>query len=68
MGDNGDIAQLGERLPCKQEVAGSIPTISTNFELRMDGSAQRIVRFDLVSIGDQSRQALTRGTNQRKRL
>ena len=27
--DNGDIAQLGERLPCKQEVAGSIPTIST---------------------------------------
>ena len=25
----GDIAQLGERLPCKQEVAGSIPTIST---------------------------------------
>ena len=26
---NGDIAQLGERLPCKQEVAGSIPTIST---------------------------------------
>ena len=26
----GDIAQLGERLPCKQEVAGSIPTISTN--------------------------------------
>ena len=26
---DGDIAQLGERLPCKQEVAGSIPTIST---------------------------------------
>ena len=46
---DGDIAQLGERLPCKQEVAGSIPTISTNFELRMDGSAQRVVRFDLVS-------------------
>ena len=28
---DGDIAQLGERLPCKQEVAGSIPTISTKF-------------------------------------
>ena len=28
---DGDIAQLGERLPCKQEVAGSIPTISTTF-------------------------------------
>ena len=29
----GDIAQLGERLPCKQEVAGSIPTISTTYFL-----------------------------------
>ena len=46
---DGDIAQLGERLPCKQEVAGSIPTISTNIELKMDGSGQRVVRFDLVS-------------------
>ena len=45
----GGLAQLGERLPCKQEVAGSIPTISTNFELKMDGSGQRLVRFDLVS-------------------
>ena len=26
----GDIAQLGERLPCTQEVSGSIPLISTN--------------------------------------
>ena len=25
----GALAQLGERLPCKQEVAGSNPTIST---------------------------------------
>ena len=46
---DGDIAQLGERLPCKQEVAGSIPTISTNFEMKMDGSGQEVVRFDLVS-------------------
>ena len=29
MCDYGGLAQLGERLPCKQEVAGSIPTIST---------------------------------------
>ncbi len=29
----GDIAQLGERLLCKQEVTGSIPVISTNFSL-----------------------------------
>ena len=27
--EDGGLAQLGERLPCKQEVAGSIPTIST---------------------------------------
>ena len=26
---SGGIAQSGERLPCKQEVAGSIPTVST---------------------------------------
>ena len=26
----GDIAQLGERLPCTQEDSGSIPLISTN--------------------------------------
>jgi hypothetical protein len=28
----GAIAQLGERLLCKQEVAGSIPAGSTSFE------------------------------------
>ncbi len=27
---NGAIAQLGERLPCTQEVGGSIPPGSTN--------------------------------------
>ena len=34
---NGAIAQLGERLLCKQEVAGSIPAGSTN-------SANSVVR------------------------
>ena len=28
----GGLAQLGERLPCKQEVSGSIPLISTKKE------------------------------------
>jgi hypothetical protein len=28
---HGAIAQLGERLPCTQEVGGSIPPGSTNF-------------------------------------
>ena len=36
---NGGLAQLGERLPCKQEVTGSIPVLSTirieNGELRI---------------------------------
>ena len=27
---DGGLAQLGERLPCKQEVSGSIPLISTS--------------------------------------
>ena len=31
----GGIAQLAERLICIQEVAGSIPVASTNFELRI---------------------------------
>ena len=29
----GGLAQLGERLPCKQEVSGSIPLISTTKEI-----------------------------------
>ena len=29
----GGLAQLGERLPCKQEVSGSIPLISTRIEI-----------------------------------
>lgn len=29
MGKNGDIAQLGERVLCKHEVVGSIPSVST---------------------------------------
>ena len=32
---SGGIAQLGERLPCKQEVSGSIPLISTKEEERL---------------------------------
>ena len=38
---DGDIAQLGERLPCKQEVAGSIPTISTK---EIDGPVAQLAR------------------------
>ena len=37
----GDIAQLGERLPCKQEVAGSIPTISTRAKTYPSSNSNR---------------------------
>lgn len=29
----GDVAQLGEHLFCTQKVAGSIPVVSTNYEV-----------------------------------
>ena len=34
--DCGGLAQLGERLPCKQEVSGSIPLISTKYLRRSE--------------------------------
>ena len=37
---SGALAQLGERLPCTQEVSGSIPLGSTNFLLRNLAMAQ----------------------------
>ena len=36
----GGLAQLGERLPCKQEVTGSIPVLSTIFK-RLTEVAQK---------------------------
>ena len=50
----GELAQLGERLVCNQEVTGSIPVFSTTAGLRMPapgsdgpvaGIRKRIVRF-----------------------
>ena len=32
----GELAQLGERLLCKQEVTGSIPVFSTKFEVETE--------------------------------
>lgn len=37
-GPSGDVAQLGERLPCTQQVTGSIPVVSTKLQ------AVRLVR------------------------
>ena len=39
MRDYGGLAQLVERLPCKQEVSGSNPLISTTY-----GSLAQLVR------------------------
>ena len=38
----GGLAQLGERLPCKQEVSGSIPLISTKIGLKCLGNGPSI--------------------------
>ena len=41
----GGLAQLGERLPCKQEVSGSIPLISTKPEWsQRDGPIAQLAR------------------------
>ena len=41
----GAIAQLGERLLCKQEVTGSIPVGSTSFSRKLTGDRTRRVRW-----------------------
>ena len=43
----GAVAQLGERLLCKQEVVGSIPSSSTKTGSRGQGSEQRFRLYRL---------------------
>ena len=43
---HGGVAQLGEHLPCKQGVMGSIPIISTSF--RMKRTAVRTENVELM--------------------
>jgi hypothetical protein len=42
-GESGAIAQLGERLLCKQEVAGSIPAGSTNSFARIQARSHTCI-------------------------
>ena len=42
METDGGLAQLGERLPCKQEVSGSIPLISTMYLKRSEDFSGQI--------------------------
>ena len=42
--ENGGVAQLGEHLPCKQGVRGSIPLISTT-SLKLDTNSARLKRI-----------------------
>ena len=44
----GGLAQLGERLPCKQEVSGSIPLISTRIEIGLK-HLRKLECFNLAS-------------------
>ena len=41
----GGVAQMGERLPCKQEASGSIPLISTRlfFENRIEKKEAKVM-------------------------
>ena len=39
---NGDVAQLGERLPCTQEVVGSSPIVSTCFTAPVRGVTETV--------------------------
>ena len=45
----GGVAQLGEHLPCKQGVMGSIPIISTRPGVRAAGYRVEISEIDSVS-------------------
>ena len=44
----GGLAQLGERLPCKQEVSGSIPLISTTKKRLTEIPKEFEVSFSLL--------------------
>ena len=46
---NGDVAQLGEHLPCKQGVKGSNPSISTQIIRRAAGSVWTGRRASLLA-------------------
>ena len=44
----GGLAQLGERLPCKQEVTGSIPVLSTKKRLT-EATSKDVVSLSLLN-------------------
>ena len=45
---DGAIAQLGERLLCKQEVVGSIPSGSTNFPKKIRNGSLEVGNFVFI--------------------
>ena len=49
----GGVAHLGERLPCKQEVAGSSPAGSTKEEFSIGSS--RLFIIDIIKVKNQFR-------------
>ena len=45
----GGLAQLGERLPCKQEVTGSIPVLSTTSKWKVESGKLKVKELTEVS-------------------
>jgi hypothetical protein len=54
---DGDVAQLGERLPCTEEVTGSSPVVSTSTQGIADHPLR--VMTNGLSVGPESRRTLT---------
>jgi hypothetical protein len=46
--NNGDVAQLEERLPCKQDVGGSTPLVSTNTYRYRDADKRKTYMRDYM--------------------
>jgi hypothetical protein len=51
---SGAIAQLGERLLCKQEVIGSIPIGSTSYRRLRGSSNQRRIIAALIGVSSEA--------------
>ena len=49
---NGDVAQLGEHLPCKQGVKGSNPFISTPFRKKWNVYLENCIQTQLLKLID----------------
>ena len=49
--NQGDVAQVGERLPCTEEARGSSPLISIRLEYVQVGDVDHSIRGGLIDCG-----------------